>query len=361
MRRGPDAVKRERTGAIAHGAAAGAERLSYAWVAFILLVILVAVNGMRDPELMSGAGLLSLCATAVPLVLLALAVTPSMLTGRGGIDLSLGPLAGFITVLIGSFMHAGIWGNPFVVVIACLTLGAATGAVNGGIITVFRVQPIVVTLGTYLVLSGLADNYSPSSGGVVPGWLLRWAGTVAGIPVAVILLVVVSVSWMFLRRTQYYIWLMGVGADDRVAYTSGRNVGLVRLVAYVLGGIIAGLAGLALTALINGGSSSVGPPYTLQSVAAVALGGTSLAGGRGGMFGSVVGAVDIFLIENLLTVLNVSVFGLDLAYGVILILAIVGNAWTSWMVGSRVRRRLVPGTPRALPEEKGLSVGGSKW
>ncbi len=321
---------------VRHVSVVGIKGLSYAGVASILFVVLVIMNGIRDPELLSSSGLVSACATAGPLVLLALAVTPAMLTGRGGIDLSLGPLAGFITVMIGSYMHAGIVGSPLVVVPACLALGAVTGAVNGAIVTVFRVQPIVVTLGTYLVLSGLADTYSPSTGGVIPVWLGRWAGSlVGGIPVAVVLVIIVGAVWRLLSRTQYYTWLMATGADDRVAYTSGRNVGLVRLTAYVFGGVVAAVAGLSLTALISGGSSSVGPPYTLVSVAAVALGGTSLAGGKGGMFGSVIGAVDIFLIENVLTVLNVNVFGLDLVYGAILIVAVVGNAGTSFIMRAR--------------------------
>lgn len=307
--------------------------LSYSSISVVLLVILLVVNALRDAQLFTSSGFTSAAGTAVPLVLLAMAVTPGMLTGRGGIDLSLGPLAGFITVLIGTYLHSGTVSEPVILIALCLGLGAVVGALNGAIVSIFRVQPIVVTLGTYLVLSGLAENYSPSNGGTIPSWLGGWTGTAGGVPVAVILVVIVAAAWMALRRTQFYTWLMAAGADDRVAYTSGIKVGSVRVIAYAIGGVIAGLAGLALTALISGGSSSVGPPYTLVSIAAVALGGTSLAGGRGGMLGSVVGAIDIFLIENLLTVLNVSVFGLDIAYGAILIVAIVGNSGASRVLG----------------------------
>lgn len=303
--------------------------LSYSAVAVALLAVLLAINGVTDQQMFTTAGIVTATATAVPLVLLAMAVTPSMLTGRGGIDLSLGPLAGFITVLVGTYWHSGPVSEPVLLILLCLGIGGALGALNGAIVTAFRVQPIVVTLGTYLVLSGLAENYAPSNGGTVPAWLEAWTGSIGGIPVAVVLVGVVSVAWVLLRRTSYYTWLMATGADDRVAFTTGVKVGRVRILAYALGGSMAGLAGLALTALISGGSSSVGPPYTLVSIAAVALGGTSLAGGRGGVFGSVVGALDIFLIENVLTVLNVSVFGLDIAYGVILIVAILGNAGAS--------------------------------
>ena len=131
---------------------------------------------------------------------------------------------------------------------------------------------------------------------------------------------------------------MAVGRDDRAAYAAGIPVTAVRTTAYVLGGLLAGVAGITLTALIGGADSTVGPTYTLTAVAAVALGGTSLAGGLGGMLGAVVGALDIFFVENILTIFNVSPFVVNLAYGVILVVALVINA----AVSRRSRRRRLP-------------------
>lgn len=297
-------------------------RYGYAAFATLVFVVLLVVNAVIDPSLLSGTGMLDAFSTLAPLALLALAVTPSVLSGRGGIDLSLGPFAGFCTVLIGTYLNTGVLGQSYVVVPIVLGLGVMLGLVNGLLVTVGRLQPIVVTLGTYLIFTGLAEHYAPGSGGTLPGWLDAISGSWSDV---VIMLVVVG-AWLALARTNYFRLLFAVGRDDRTAYASGVSVTGVRTTAYVIGGLFGGVAGLLLASLIRGAEATVGPSYTLTSIAAVALGGTSLAGGAGGMLGSVMGALDIFFIENLLTLANVPVFSLDLAYGAILVVAVVINS-----------------------------------
>ena len=119
---------------------------------------------------------------------------------------------------------------------------------------------------------------------------------------------------------------MLTGSDDRTAYTAGIPVTAVRFLAYELTGLFAAVAGLMLTALIGSADPNVGPTYTLIAIAAAALGGVSLAGGRGGLFGAAVGAVDIFLLQSLLTAFNVSTYVLQVAYGAILVAAVVLTA-----------------------------------
>jgi ribose transport system permease protein len=297
-------------------------RYGYAGFASALLVVLLAVNIVKDPSLLRLSGMLGSWSTLAPLAVLAIAVTPSVLSGHGGIDLSLSTFAGFCTVLIGTFLNQGTLGHPYVVVPTILVLGLILGLVNGLLVTVVRLQPIMATLGTYLIVTGLAEHFAPGSGGMVPGWVTSISGSV----VDVLIVAAVVAAWIIMQRTQFFTWLLAVGRDDRTAYASGVPVTEVRMVAYVLGGLIAGVAGLLMTALISGADSTIGPSYTLTSVAAVALGGTSLAGGTGGILGSFVGALDIFFIENLLTLANVSVFALNLAYGAILVTAVVANA-----------------------------------
>ena len=115
---------------------------------------------------------------------------------------------------------------------------------------------------------------------------------------------------------------MTVGSDDRAAYTAGVDVTRVRFIAYVIGGAFAGVAGMSLTALIGSADPNVGPAYTLLAISAAALGGVSLAGGRGGLLGATIGAIDIFLLQSALTFFNVSTFVLQVAYGAILVFAI---------------------------------------
>jgi ribose transport system permease protein len=115
---------------------------------------------------------------------------------------------------------------------------------------------------------------------------------------------------------------MATGSDDRAAFTASVNVAAVRLMAYTLGGVFAGVASLSLTALIGSADPNVGPPYTLLAISSVALGGVSLAGGRGGLLGAAIGALNIFLLQSVLTFFNVSTFVLQVAYGAILVVAV---------------------------------------
>jgi ribose transport system permease protein len=129
-----------------------------------------------------------------------------------------------------------------------------------------------------------------------------------------------------LQRTAFRRNLVAVGGDERVAYTAGINVARVRASAYVLSGGLAAVAGITLTAMLGSAHPTVGPPYTLTSIAGTALGGISLAGGRGGLLGAAAGGAILFLVENLLTLARVSVFHLQIAYGAILIVALAINS-----------------------------------
>lgn len=131
---------------------------------------------------------------------------------------------------------------------------------------------------------------------------------------------------MALQRTAFRRNLVAVGGDERVAYTAGINVARVRASAYVLSGGLAAVAGITLTAMLGSADPTVGPPYTLTSIAGTALGGISLAGGRGGLLGAAAGGAILFLVENRLTLARVSVFHLQIAYGAILIVALAINS-----------------------------------
>jgi len=118
---------------------------------------------------------------------------------------------------------------------------------------------------------------------------------------------------------------MSVGSDDRACYTAGVPIGLVRFLSYCITGVFAGTAGLLLTALIGSADPNVGASFTLLAISAVALGGVSLGGGRGGILAAVIGASDIFLLQSALTYFNVSTFVLQIAYGIILVVSISLN------------------------------------
>lgn len=296
--------------------------LSSAGFALVLLVVLLAINLMLNPVRFQPSSWGILIGLAAPLIGAAAASTPVILAGRGGIDISVGPLMGFVNAIViqSLFLKAGI-ASPFVIVPAALAVGAAIGAANGFMATVLRIQPIVATLGTYLILAGVTLTILPAPVGPAPAWLKAMAGPISVAPLAAIFL-----FWWLVRRTPYYDQLMAVGSDDRAAYTAGVPVTQVRFIAYVITGLLSGMAGLMLTALIGSADPNIGPTYTLIAIAAVALGGVSLAGGKGGLAGAVIGAIDIFLLQSLLTAFNVSTYVLQVAYGAILVAAVILTA-----------------------------------
>ncbi|MER8685434.1 ABC transporter permease [Mesorhizobium sp. M0563] len=304
----------------------GFQRMAARWrgagFATVLLVILIAVNLLLNPARFHPAAWGALIGLAAPLIGAALASAPVILAGRGGIDISVGPLMGLVNAMVIQvlFLRLGM-SSPLVIVPAALLIGAVVGAANGFLATIVRIQPIVATLGTYLILTGMTLTILPAPIGPAPGWLKAMAGPWSALPLSLIFL-----FWWLVRQTPYYDQLMAVGSDDRAAYTAGVPVSKVRFIAYVMTGILAACAGLMLTALIGSADPNIGPTYTLIAIAAVALGGVSLAGGRGGLAGAAIGAIDIFLLQSVLTAFNVSTYVLQIAYGAILVVAVIMTA-----------------------------------
>jgi ribose transport system permease protein len=293
--------------------------------AFVLLVVLLAVNILLNPARFAPAAWGTVIGLAAPLIAASIAATPAILGGRGGIDVSVGPLMGFVNALIVQtfIADAGI-SSPWLVVPAALAAGALAGALNGFLAVVVRIQPIVATLGTYLLFTGLTLTIVPAPTGSVPPWIQSLSGQLSIVP-----LVALAGAWLGLKQLPYYDLLMSVGSDDRACYTAGVPIALVRFLSYCITGVFAGTAGLLLTALIGSADPNVGASFTLLAISAVALGGVSLGGGRGGILAAVIGASDIFLLQSALTYFNVSTFVLQIAYGIILVVSISLNGLTA--------------------------------
>lgn len=303
---------------LGHGAALALERFRSLGFSAVLLVALLAANIILNPARFAPGSWGTLIGLASPLLCSALASTPVILSGRGGIDVSVGPQMGFVNaVLVTQLVGKLGWDNPAILIGAAILTGAFLGLCNGFFAAVVRVQPIVATLGAYLILTGLTVTLVPAPTGAIPPWLHALSGNASLLPAIMIVGI-----WAAFARLPAYGQLMAVGSDDRAAYSAGVNVTAVRLLAYVLTGIFAGLGGLSLTALIGSADPNVGPEYTLLAISSVALGGVSLAGGRGGLLEAAIGAADIFLLQSLLTYFNVSTFALRVAYGAILVAAV---------------------------------------
>lgn len=295
---------------------------SYAFTPLLLLGVLLVVAAIRGPKLFTLDGLSVNLAVAAPLILATMALTPIALAGRGGVDLSVGPLMSFINVciivwLVGNGADAWYEVLPF-----ALGIGVGAGLVQGFFVAVVRLQPLVVTLCGFLVFGGLALVVSPDAGGNAPGWLDELRARSGGVPNALLVLLSAFALWFAVTRTAFFRNIRMIGGDERAAFASGVPFVRTRVGAYVLAGVFAAAAAVMVTALLGSGDPRQGTNYTLTSIAALALGGTSLAGGRGGMLGSVAGALDVYLINYILGTYDfgiVSAYVIQVSYGAILV------------------------------------------
>jgi ribose transport system permease protein len=265
-------------------------------------------------------GVQGLAISVLPLALAA--VAQAVVVISGGIDLSIGSMMALTSVVSASLMMGQTEEVGLVVVLAVLLLGLVLGAVNGGLVVLTRVPDIVVTLAMAFVWAGCALLVLRTPGGGSAKWLRDLVLGSFGnewIPkAAVVLIVVVAVIWIPIRRSRLGLSLYAVGSNQLAAFRSGVSVGRTKILAYMLGGLFSALAGLSLTASTGIGTPVPGP-YTLLSVAAIVLGGVSLAGGRGGVVGPIVAVMVLSLIRTDMTFLRLNTNFATVAQGVILI------------------------------------------
>jgi len=260
----------------------------------------------------------------VLLALVAMAQTLPVLTA--GLDLSVG----MVFVLANCVASTLVFGTPLETaagVVAVLLVGLACGALNGLIVVYGRLQPIITTLATGAIYYGLALLLRPVPGGDVNAELAdALTGQLpGGIPASLLfILVVVLVIWVPYRRSVLGRAAYAVGSSETAAYMSGVPIGRAKILAYTLSGLLASIAGLMLTFITYSGEASVanGGTYTLNSIAAVVIGGTSLFGGSGSAVGSIFGAFVLRTIGDLLFVFDLEPFWQPLVQGIILLAAV---------------------------------------
>ena len=291
------------------------------WVVGLVgfLALLLVFTKLIQPSY-GVSGVQGLAISVLPLALAA--VGQAIVVISGGIDLSVGAVMALTSVVSAVLMNGQSEVVSVGVVVGVLLLGLVVGAINGGVVAITRVPDIVVTLAMSFIWAGCALLVLKTPGGASAQWLKDLVtGSLVNewIPRgAVLLIVVVALIWIPIRRSRLGLSIYAIGSNRLAAFRSGVPVDRTRLVAYMLTGLFAALGGLALTAS-TGIATPVPGPYTLLSVAAVVLGGVSLAGGRGGVFGPIVAVVILQLIRTDMTFLRVNTNLAVVLQGVILI------------------------------------------
>ncbi|MEM6431951.1 MAG: ABC transporter permease [Deinococcota bacterium] len=302
------------------------------FIAVFIVLSLIARN------FLTVTNLLNIARQAAPTLIVATGMTLVITTG--GIDLSVGSGTALVAVL--SAMTLGAIGSGFGVVLTVvlmLLLGILLGAVNGYFVAYQRIPAFIVSLASLSIVRGLAQlltrGYSlpidPDSPFL---WLGR--GRIGIVPVpAIIALVVVVVGIILLNTTTLGVYITGIGSNEEAVRRSGVNVRLVKIVVYMISGLVVALGGMVTAARLASGSSYTGVAFELQVIAAVIVGGTNLFGGEGRMLGTVLGTLLLAMIGNGLILLRISPFYQQIIEGLIILLAIWFNLSLSsrWLQG----------------------------
>jgi ribose transport system permease protein len=287
------------------------------------LVALLVFTKLIQPNY-GPTGIQGLAVSAAALALAA--VAQAIVVISGGIDLSIGAMMAFTNVVAAQAMRYTDDTTGVAIAIGVLLLGLLIGSINGALVVATRVADIIVTLAMSFVWAGCALLVLNVPGGQADKWLTQLAsGSVITewLPKpAVIVLLIIALIWFPLRRSRLGLSLYAIGSDRLAAFRSGVSVGRTKIISYALAGLFSAIAGLAITA-----NTGIGTPlpggYTLTSVAAVVLGGVSLAGGRGGVFGPLVAVIILALIRTDMTFLNLNSNLATVTQGVILIVVVM--------------------------------------
>ncbi len=291
-------------------------------IALALIVLLLALGQALSPGFASPQQIVRLLVVAALLGIVAAGQNLVILGGREGIDLSVGGVVSLSAIVAGNLMNGADSGIA-PAILACIATGAFFGLLNGLGVTLLRIPPLVMTLGMLGALQGLlvvvrqgipSGRAAPAlSGFVTQPFLL-------GLPGIIWLWIAIGLALAFLLgRTVLGQRIYAIGANEPAAVMAGVPVKAVRVVLFVLSGIFAAIAGICLLGYSGSSFANVGEQYMLPSIIAVVLGGTPLAGGKGGYTGTMAGAVLLVILQSILTTVNIDESGRQMVFGVTLV------------------------------------------
>lgn len=290
------------------------------------LILFSAIISIMNPRFLSLSNLLNVLRQTSINSIIAAGMTFVILTG--GIDLSVGSILAIAGAIAASMLASGV--NAALVILAALAIGALIGAFNGLVISKGKVQPFITTLATMTIIRGYTLVYTqgkPISTGYEKNaeiFAKVGEGYFLGIPVPIYLIIAVfAISFYILKYTRLGRYVYALGGNEDATFLSGINTNKIKIYVYTISGIFSALAGLIITSRLSSAQPQAGSGYELDAIAAVVLGGTSSAGGTGGVIGTIVGALIIGILNNALNLMDVSSYYQLLVKGSVILVAVL--------------------------------------
>jgi ribose transport system permease protein len=288
------------------------------------LLALIIIVSVLNPSFLEPLNILNLLRQVSINALIAFGMTFVILTG--GIDLSVGSILALSSALTAGMIVSGM--DPILAIIIGCLLGGVMGMVNGLLITKGKMAPFIATLATMTLFRGLTLVYTEGNPitGLGDNYLFQLFGRgyFLGIPVPAITIVLVfAILYVILHKTPFGRQTYAIGGNEKAAFISGIKVPRVKVLIYGISGLLAALAGAILTSRLNSAQPTAGTSYELDAIAAVVLGGTSLNGGKGRIFGTLIGVLIIGVLNNGLNLLGVSSFYQMVVKGIVIIIAVL--------------------------------------
>lgn len=288
------------------------------------LLLLIIIVSILNPSFLSITNIFNVLRQVSISAIIAFGMTFVILTG--GIDLSVGSTLALTGAIAASLLAGGM--DPILTMGIALILGLILGAVNGVIITKGKVAPFIATLATMTIYRGLTLVFTegrPISGlGDHYVFQLFGKGYFLGFPIPVVTMVIAFfILYFILQKTTFGRRVYAVGGNEEAAKLSGINTDRVKIAVYAITGFLAALSALILTSRLNSAQPTAGESYELDAIAAVVLGGTSLNGGKGWIFGTLIGALIIGVLNNGMNLIGVSSFWQQVVKGIVILLAVL--------------------------------------
>ncbi|MGL5346148.1 MAG: ribose ABC transporter permease [Peptostreptococcaceae bacterium] len=290
------------------------------------LVLLIAVVSILNPAFLSTKNILNILRQTSVNAIIAAGMTFVILTG--GIDLSVGSILAISGAVCASLMVSGQ--NMIIAVLIAIVIGGAVGFLNGFVIAKGKLQPFIATLATMTVLRGLMLVFTDGkpitlgSGELAVAFGKIGGGNLFGIPTPVIIMIVVFlVCGYILNNTKMGRYTYALGSNEEATKLSGLNTDKIKIWVYTISGILASVAGIIITSRLYSAQPTAGTGYELDAIAAVVLGGTKLAGGKGKISGTIIGALIIGVLSNALNILDVSSYYQMMVKGVVILIAVL--------------------------------------